>query len=220
MLTESTTYRFTGLMIRPLLPRLLLSGALLCGPLFAQDSGQAPFPSQQPGQPGAQTTQPGASPEILGTDKNADPLEGDRRFIREALEQSTTEVELGKLAQEKASSASVKDMAAKLVDDHEKLNETLKSFATQANVPLTSDLPRKAKKSKEKLSKLSGEEFDQAYVAMLTKEHKNSVKSYERQAQDSRVPAVKELAEKALPVLKDHQEKAEQLNGTLNPGKK
>jgi len=194
--------------------RLFVSGVFFTGtlllPITAQETGgQGSPPQSQPGTPAPAA--PGATSDIHELERMTDPLEVDKRFVQDAADKTATEVELGKLAQEKATNPSVKEFASKVIEDHQKVSEDLKNIAVQANVPLSTDLPKKAKKSHEKLSKLSGEEFDKEYAKQAAKEHKSLVKSFERQSKDSKIPAVKEFATRNLPTMIQHQEMAESL---------
>lgn len=196
--------------LRTFTSSLILYGLLVCVPVMAQDPNTTPYPQNQPGNP--PSAQPGtASPDIRGVEQIADPVAGDKQFLKDAVEQCVTQVELGKLAQQKASSDAVKEFAARTVNDHEQVNQQLQQVASEANVPVSTDLPRKTKKSQEKLSKLSSAEFDREYTKLMAKEYKNTVKSFDRQAKDGRIPEVKEFATKNLPALKEHQQIAEQL---------
>src|SRR6476661_3715845 len=56
---------------------------------------------------------------------------GDTKFMRGAATGGMEEVELGKLAAQKASSPDVKSFGQHMVDDHSKANDQLKALAAQ-----------------------------------------------------------------------------------------
>jgi putative membrane protein len=145
-----------------------------------------------------------------------DPYMTDKDFVKSVAESSATEVELGKLAQEKASSDAVKDLGKRMVDAHTQTGEQMKKAGAALNMNLTSEPPRKAKKAQDKLAKLSGPDFDRAYAKMAADEEKQAVKQYEREAKNGKAPGVKEFAAKNLPAEQERQKQAEQLasNGT------
>ncbi len=138
----------------------------------------------------------------------------DKRFIEEAARGGMAEVALGQLAAQKATSPDVKSFAQMMVDDHSKANDELKSIAAQKGVTLPSDLGAKEKAEQSRLEKLSGAEFDRAYVRAMVRDHKKDVAQFERESKSGRDPAVKDFASKTLSKLQTHLQHAESLAGT------
>jgi putative membrane protein len=93
-------------------------------------------------------------------------------------------------------------------DDHGKANEELKTLATNKGVQLPTALEGKHKKTVDRLSKLSGEEFDRQYMQAMVNDHKEDVEKFQREADKGKDPDVKQFANKQLPVLKKHLEMA------------
>jgi putative membrane protein len=145
-----------------------------------------------------------------------DPFASDRQFVSEAAAGSALEIELGKLAQEKGSSEAVKEFGKRMVDDHTKAGEDLKQAAAKANMQAPPELSRKGKKTQEKLSKLSGPDFDREYAKLMVNDHKNDVKAFERESKSGAAPALKDFAMRTLPTLQEHYKMAQQLE---NPSK-
>jgi|SRR5436309_11668860 putative membrane protein len=135
----------------------------------------------------------------------------DKKFIREAAEGGMAEVELGKLATEKASSEDVKKFGERMVNDHSKANDELKQIASSKGVDLPSDLSVKDKMLKERLSKLSGDSFDKAYMQNMVKDHRKDVAEFSKESRSASDPEVKQFAGKTLPTLKEHLQKAESI---------
>ena len=135
----------------------------------------------------------------------------DKKFVREAAEGGLAEVELGKLATEKASSEEVKKFGQRMVDDHSKANEELKQVASSKGLNLPEDLSPKDKMLKERLAKLSGSAFDKAYMNNMVKDHKKDVADFSREGSSGADPDVKQFAAKTLPTLKDHLREAERI---------
>ncbi len=171
---------------------------------------QAPRASQQPGTLGSERS-PGVNPNASDTPSVVDPIAADKDFLKEAAQGSAVEVALGRMAQEKGSSDAIKEFGKRMVEDHSKAAEELRQVAQTAKVDVRSDMPKKAKKAQDKLSKLSGADFDRAYAKMMVSDHKEDIRAFEREAHSGAVPAVKDFAAKTLPTLQEHLKLAEQL---------
>lgn len=96
-------------------------------------------------------------------------------FIAEMAEDGMAEVQLGKLAAERASNADVKEFAQMMVQDHSKANEELKKIAGQLKVTPPTSLNQKHQALAAKLSKLQGAEFDREYMAEMVLGHEEVV---------------------------------------------
>jgi putative membrane protein len=128
----------------------------------------------------------------------------DAKFAKEAAGGGMAEVKLGQLAQEKGSSDFVKQFGKKMVEDHSKINDDLKAVAAKDNITLPSDLPPKQQALYDRLSKLSGEAFDKAYIAAMTRDHKMDIAEFKKEASAGKNPDLKEFASKTLPVIEGH----------------
>jgi putative membrane protein len=135
----------------------------------------------------------------------------DTKFIKEAAEGGMAEVALGQLAVEKASSSDVKKFGQRMVDDHGKANHDLKQLASQKNVDLPQDLNAKDKATKASLEKLSGQQFDQAYMKDMIKDHKKDIGDFRRESRSAQDPDVKKFASQTLPTLEEHLKQAESI---------
>ncbi|MGB0007296.1 MAG: DUF4142 domain-containing protein [Candidatus Sulfotelmatobacter sp.] len=158
----------------------------------------------------------GQTNSMSASSSNASLSSSDKKFVREAAQGGMAEVELGKLATEKASSPEVKKFGQRMVNDHSKANEQLKEVASSQGITLPSNLSAKDEMTKEHLSKLSGEQFDKAYMSDMVKDHTQDVADFQQEANSASDPAVKEFAEKTLPVLKSHLREARQIAPTTS----
>jgi putative membrane protein len=153
----------------------------------------------------------GGNPGAVPQDQQMDPYVTDKEFVKNVAESSATEVHLGKLAQDKASSDAVKELGKRMVEAHTQTSQQLKQAAAALNVQVPAEPPRKAKKAEDKLAKLSGVDFDRAYAKMAADEQKQAVKQFEREAKSGKVPGVKDFAAKNLPAAQERQKEAEEL---------
>ncbi len=138
----------------------------------------------------------------------------DKKFVKEAALGGLTEVELGKLATQKASSEQVKQFGQKMIDDHTKANDQLKEAASKDNIPVPDTLDAKHQSQVDKLSKLSGEQFDKAYIKNQVKDHETDVREFSAEAQGGSDPNIKAFASSTLPVLQQHLDMVKNLNKT------
>jgi putative membrane protein len=135
----------------------------------------------------------------------------DRTFMRKAAEGGKAEVELGKLAQEKASSSEVKQFGERMVNDHTKAGDQLKQVAEKEGVTLPDKLNAKDAATKARLEKLSGEAFDRAYMQDMVKDHTQGVAEFRTEARNGKDPEVKNFASQTLPTLEDHLKEAKSI---------
>jgi putative membrane protein len=143
----------------------------------------------------------------------------DATFVKKAADGGMAEVTLAKLAQEKASSADVKSFAAKLEKDHSQANDELKEVASKKNITLPAGPSKNHQALHDKLAKLSGAEFDKAYVAAMLDDHQKDVREFSRVASGSGDADVKAFAAKTLPTLKDHLQQVQDLSKTIGAKK-
>jgi putative membrane protein len=145
------------------------------------------------------------SAEHTGTDKAASTVaEEDSKFAVEAASGGMMEVQLGELAQQKASSKAVKDFGAMMVRDHSKANDELKSLAGNKNITLPPAPGEDHMDHIKKLSEKSGKEFDKDYMKMMVDDHQEDIDNFEKCSKDAKDADLKAFAAKTLPVLKEH----------------
>jgi putative membrane protein len=144
----------------------------------------------------------------------------DYKFAVKASQGGQAEVTFGQLAAQKAEDPAVKQFAQRVVDDHTKANQQLNLILVQkgASVP-----DEKATSSEQKemnrLQKLSGAEFDKAYLNHMLRDNKKDVKKFLNESDDAKDPDIRTFATTTLPVLQDHLKMAEDLSATVKAEK-
>jgi len=83
---------------------------------------------------GAGAQQPSTTKPSTGAPAKSGLTAADRKFIMDAARGGLAEVELGKLAAQRASSDAVKQLGQRLADDHSKANDELKDLASKKGV--------------------------------------------------------------------------------------
>ena len=132
----------------------------------------------------------------------------DRTFLQKAAQGGLAEVQLGQLATEKASSPEVKQFGQRMVDDHSKANDQLKQLAQEKGVSVPDKLDAKDAATKARLEKLSGKEFDRAYMHDMVMDHEKDVTEFKHEAKMAKDTQVKEFASQTVPTLEDHLKEA------------
>jgi putative membrane protein len=135
----------------------------------------------------------------------------DHKFIKDAAQGGEAEVELGQLAQQKAQSPDVKAFGQRMVDDHTKANDELKQVASQKGVTLPSHPDAKDQAEKARLEKMSGAQFDKAYMNYMVADHKKDVADFQKAASHASDPDVKNFAQTTLATLQSHLQQAESI---------
>ena len=134
---------------------------------------------------------------------------GEERFMKEAASGGLMEVELGKVAAEKGSHQRVKEFGKRMQTDHSKANAQLKKIASSKGVELPTEPSGEHKSTMEKLTKLSGAEFDREYMEAMVDDHKEDIEKFQTQADKGKDPELKKFASESLPILKKHLELAQ-----------
>ena len=129
------------------------------------------------------------------------------------------EVQLGQLAQTKGHSQAVKDLGARLVADHSKANDMLKSIASKDNMTLPTSMDAKAQAEYNKLQNLSGADFDREFVNHAIKDHKEDIAMFQREADHGTNPDIKNWASQQLPTLQEHLRMAQDAQKQIMSGK-
>jgi putative membrane protein len=185
------------------LPATIFSiGLLLAIPASAQIGNPAGM------KPGTPESAPGIpAPHQLNTQ--------DRLFIMLVGAGGLAEVEFGRLAQEKAQNPAVKNFARRMVEDHEAANEQLSSLAEAAGVTPPKELDPEHKAMRGQLQKLSGRQFDFAYMQGQVQDHQKTVQILEWELGSGQDPALKNFAAKPLPKIYDHLRMAQSVQADL-----
>jgi putative membrane protein len=161
-----------------------------------------------------------------------------KTFIDRAIEMNHAEIEIAKLANTKAQDNRVKNYAEKITRDHTQALHRLHDVSTagyqgerqlnqtspETDQPSSqtamrekpsamtdtdpSMLTREHQQILDRLSKLSGREFDKSFMDVMVREHRKGVELFER---ETNTPIAREL----LPSMRQHLAEAEQIQKQL-----
>jgi putative membrane protein len=141
----------------------------------------------------------------------ADVSNSDRDFVTKAAEAGLAEIAEARVALKNSQRPDVQIFARRMIADHTKAHEQLKSIAKakgieMPNAPSDQDLMRlKA------MGALAGNEFDNAYIKQEVEDHDNAVALFTQESNGGQDAQLKAFAAAALPTLKDHDTMAHSL---------
>lgn len=174
---------------------VVLAGGLALVPALAQESAG----DMDSGQSSA------------GSARSGKVSASDASFMKKAAEGNKAEVELGKMAKQKASSDAVKSFGERMMTDHKQASEQLETVAGKLGVSLPNKVNAKDQATKDRLEKLSGKQFDEAYMRDMVMDHTKDVAEFKRAASSASNPDVKNFAQQTLPTLQDHLKQAKSI---------
>jgi putative membrane protein len=142
----------------------------------------------------------------------------DTTFAMKAAQGGMAEVQMGKLAAEKAGSADVRAFGQQMVDDHSKANDDLKSVAEKEGMTLPADMNAHQHAMYSRLEKLSGAAFDRAYVGDMVMDHQEDVKEFQKETNSGKDDQIKAFASRTLPVIQGHLDKIKSIQSNMQSG--
>jgi putative membrane protein len=139
----------------------------------------------------------------------------DQRFLGQVTQASLLNIAMGKLAMEKSSNDAVKEFGKKMAADHERGLAIFKRVAVRDGVTVSDQLDSKHKERLDKLAKLSGVEFDRAYVKDQLKAHERMVSYFQSEADNTTESVAVKMANNMLPAVQNHLNEIKDLNKNL-----
>jgi len=137
--------------------------------------------------------------------------ETDQTFMKDAAIGDLAEVQLGQMAQAKASNPAVKRFGERMIKDHSDASDKLKNIAESQHISLPYEVDAKHKDQAAALSRLSGPEFDKAYMQLMVQEHTKDVNTFKQEAANAHDNTIKQFAAATAPVLESHLTEAKQI---------
>jgi len=130
-------------------------------------------------------------------------------FLKKAIEGNFAEVSMGDLAQKNGQSDGVKSFGKMLSADHAAANQKAMDAAKALGVAPPSGPNAKQKADYEKMSKMSGGDFDKMFAAHMVADHQKDIAEYKKEAKMK--DAAGEYASGQVETLQKHLETARSL---------
>jgi putative membrane protein len=134
----------------------------------------------------------------------AAPSAQDRQWMVAAHQSNLTEIAAGKAAQQKATTAKVRDLGAMFISDHTTLDAQLRAAAKSLGVSLPSAPDAQQRASLAAVSAKSGSAFDAAWIAAQITGHRRALSATDTEISGGSDAAVLKLARAARPVIAKH----------------
>jgi len=188
--------------------RLLLAGAIALIPatLMAQPPSGTPAMAGPMGSgQNNGTSGPGGIDSSASGSAGADTqLMKDKMFVRKAQEGGFAQVQFGQLAVQKATSADVKKLGQRMVDDHTTLDSNMKPVADELGVRPATKMGKSDQEEYAKLNTLSGPDFDKEYLAYTLKGHRQTMRDFRTEENQTNDPDLKDVVANLEVVIVGH----------------
>src|SRR3984957_1434294 len=124
------------------------------------------------------------------------------------------EIEIGKLAEEKASTDEVRAYAVQLVNDHTNADQMVAATAQKKGTRLRDSAAARresarGKGAEQRLSSASGTQFDRLFLEQSSADHKKLISELQQEREDATDDDVEALIDKIMPILQQHQDLAQ-----------
>ncbi|HJT82613.1 MAG TPA: DUF4142 domain-containing protein [Chthoniobacterales bacterium] len=127
----------------------------------------------------------------------------DKKFVENAAKGGMMEVAMGRMAAQRAHNNDVKQFGSRMVTDHSKANNELKSIAARKGISLPAE------------PKPHAFSTDANYMAMMVKDHQKDLAEFQNQAKNGSDPDLKRFADKTSKVISAHLSEAQRINKAL-----
>ena len=131
----------------------------------------------------------------------------DKVFILTAAQNGSVEVKLGEQASLKGSRDDFKEFGASMAKDHTAINEDLKALAELKGVPLPASLDAKRQEIIDKMATLSGVDFYNAYISLMSNWLKADADLYKTALDQTQDADIKSFVVKYFPVVTEQLER-------------
>ena len=111
---------------------------------------------------------------------------GDKKFVNDVLSDGTAEVEMARLAKERAADPEVEQFAQMMIEDHTNAGKLLTQVATTYGVQVQPQSNDEHKDLMDKLSRLHGTDFDREYINAMVDNHEAAVKKLRSRVDENR----------------------------------
>jgi putative membrane protein len=142
----------------------------------------------------------------------------DKLFVRQAALGGQAEVDLGKLAKNKAGAPSVRQFAEHMIEAHSKSNQKLLRVGRGLQSDIPKDLDPEHLAIRNELQKASGRDFDIAYISSQIQDHQRTANLLQWHLSYGQNEGLRKYSTETLPEVMEHLEQAKQQFAMLTSG--
>jgi putative membrane protein len=140
--------------------------------------------------------------------------ESTKEFVQNLASTNQFEIQAGQFIQQHAQDQQIKDYAQKMIDDHQKAADQLKSIAEKIGADVSSQQLNAVHQAKlAELQKKQGEDLEKCYIFGQAGMHLTDVLAVKYQSQNASDPQLKQFLTQLEPKLRHHLQEAIQLSG-------
>jgi putative membrane protein len=128
----------------------------------------------------------------------------EKLFLLNAAISSQWEYRLSQHAQQHAQNEQVKQLAQRMVRDHQELNQQLQRTAQQLQLQLPQGLPEMKQQELQVLTQLPAEQFEKYYLVSMQANHARDAIAFQAVSQIAENEQVKQFASQQLTKFQEH----------------
>jgi putative membrane protein len=166
----------------------------------------APVPTQN-----GQVTNPSVQP----AQSSQAAVQADRQFIYEGAVDNLLETSMANLAEKRAQSSAVKQLAEGIDADHNQMQSDWLRMAESNGQHFKVGMGKNHRAKLDRLKKLKGQAFERAYIKTVVQNHKDYIDYFEKEGRSAHSTQVRALVERELPTLRSHFKQAKQVGGQI-----
>lgn len=140
------------------------------------------------------------------SDKFAGKKQRDAEFVYDVVASNYGKIKLAELANQKASTPEIKEIAENLLADHTTCLNELKTLAQAKAIAVPVEETDGARRNLENLADESNEEFEEEWAKEMIDMHDKDINKFEDRLEDTEDAELKTFISKTLPMLKAHRE--------------
>jgi putative membrane protein len=158
----------------------------------------------------------GCAGSMIAVSAHAAVTDSDKTFLTNAAQGNLDEIKLGELAEQKSTNPQVKAFAHTMIVQHKMLEQKMAPFAQQWSIVPPTTLDSENQQEFDKLSALSGSEFDKEYVSNAVQQHKQTLDAFDQELNTTSDQQFKQAVMKGKSVVAAHLKMAEGLEAKVS----